>query len=268
MNGKKFISLILSISLLLMTACGKIPENSSIAETVLVSSDSATIPEATTVLPSEEAPLPEETISPYTEISEPVQQDTVKAENLNFFGLDDPNLLQYVNDTVYSNLECNFSEDNFVINDVSSVYRSKEYLDNLAANSQENMYFGYTLSEVEQQFHGEKYVFTVDENGQTIVKALEKYDNTCDEIVRNVAIGTGVIFIRITVSATKIGKIILFLATSAEKVNSFVDSLNTISDISQHLITTQTEDTPKNDTNFALEASEEFMWAALRGKLL
>lgn len=262
MNGKKFISLILSASLLLMTACGKIPENSNIAETVLVSSDSATVPETTTVS------LSEETISPYTEISEPVQQDTVKAENLNFFGLDDPNLLQYVNDTVYSNLECNFSEDNFVINDVSSVYRSKEYLDNLAANSQENMYFGYTLSEVEQQFHGEKYVFTVDENGQTIVKALEKYDNTCDEIVRNVAIGTGVIFIRITVSATKIGKIILFLATSAEKVNSFVDSLNTISDISQHLITTQTEDTPKNDTNFALEASEEFMWAALRGKLL
>ncbi|MCR5305366.1 MAG: hypothetical protein K6E36_02550 [Oscillospiraceae bacterium] len=42
-------------------------------------------------------------------------------------------------------------------------------------NSQENVYFGYTLSELEQQFEGTKYVFTVNDEGQTTVKAFEAY---------------------------------------------------------------------------------------------
>ena len=44
----------------------------------------------------------------------------------------------------------------------------KEYLDELAFNSQENVYFGYTLSELNAQFQGEKYIFTLGENNETV----------------------------------------------------------------------------------------------------
>lgn len=54
------------------------------------------------------------------------------------------------------------SSDYFVEN-VQAVYISQEYLDELAFNSQENVYFGYTLSELNAQFQGEKYIFTLGE---------------------------------------------------------------------------------------------------------
>ena len=54
------------------------------------------------------------------------------------------------------------------------------------------MYFGYTLSDITSEWGDTKYIFTVDDNGQTTVQAFEEYDDTYDKAIRNVAIGTGV----------------------------------------------------------------------------
>lgn len=67
-------------------------------------------------------------------------------------------------------------------------------------NSQENIYFGYTLSELANQFQGKKFVFSVDD-GKTVVNEFQEYDDTYDQIIKNVAVGTGVILICVTVSA-------------------------------------------------------------------
>lgn len=50
----------------------------------------------------------------------------------------------------------------FLSEDVSAVYVSQEYLTELAYNSQENVFFGYSLSGLDEYFQGTRYVFTVD----------------------------------------------------------------------------------------------------------
>lgn len=118
----------------------------------------------------------------------------------NYTGLNDPKLLQYIEDTVYSELVATFSSEDYIIENVQTIYLSKEYLDEVAYNSQANIFFGYTLAELSEQFQGTKYVFTLDENGETTVKPFEDYDDTYDKIVRNVAIGAGVILLCVTVA--------------------------------------------------------------------
>lgn len=68
-----------------------------------------------------------------------------------FASLDDPDLLLYMQDSVYADLESQLGED-YNIENVTATYVpfvSDEYKQDLAYNSQENVYFGYTLSELE-----------------------------------------------------------------------------------------------------------------------
>ena len=81
---------------------------------------------------------------------------------------------------------------------------SKESLEELAFKYRKTNWFGYYLDEVDQAMEGKKWVFTC-ENGETIVKEFEAYDDTYDIALRNVAIGTGVIIICVTVSAVSGG---------------------------------------------------------------
>jgi len=123
-------------------------------------------------------------------------------EALSFNGLNDPALLPYLESDVYAHLIDELNSSSYFIENVSAVYVSKEYINELAYNSKENVYFGYNLAELEAQFQGTKYVFTLGEDGQTIVKPFEKYDDSVDydTIVKNVCIGVGVILICVTVS--------------------------------------------------------------------
>lgn len=124
-----------------------------------------------------------------------------------FAAMDDPELLRYMEDSIYADLEAELGED-YVIENVTAVYVplvSDEYKQELAYNSQENVYFGYTLSELDQQFQGKRYIFTADEEGNTTVKEFETHDGTYDQVIRNVAIGTGVILICVTISVVSGG---------------------------------------------------------------
>ena len=69
-----------------------------------------------------------------------------------FQGLDDPTLLRYVQDDVYDELVDSLDSDEYFVENVSAVYVSKEYLEELAFNSQSNIFFGYTLEELDEQF--------------------------------------------------------------------------------------------------------------------
>ena len=127
-------------------------------------------------------------------------------QEIGFTSLSDPALLQYVEDSVYANLEGEFSSDDYIIEDVSAIYLSKEYLEEIAYNSQENIYFGYTLSELDAWFEGARYVFSLGDDGNTIVQPFETItDDTYSEVLKNVAIGTGVILICVTVSVVTAG---------------------------------------------------------------
>lgn len=200
--------------------------------------------------------------------------DGQKAEEqvLSFDSLSDPKLLDYVEKTVYSGLSEELSGDEYVIENVSAVYISKEYLEEAAYNSQSNIWFGYTLEELNEQYAGVPYVFTLGDEGETVVVPFENYDDTYDTIIRNVAIGTGVILVCVTVSAVTAGMgapaISMIFAASAKTGTIFAASSAAMSGIITTAITgIQTGDVKEAFKQGALSASESFKWGAIGGSL-
>ena len=119
-------------------------------------------------------------------------------ENL---AISDDRIQRYLEDKIYLEALENFDSDDYVIDSIETTYYSKEYIENLLYNSQKNIYFGFTQAELDQQFAGKKYVFTLGENGETTVTEVETYeDHATEEILKDVAIGSGVLLICVTVS--------------------------------------------------------------------
>ncbi len=118
-----------------------------------------------------------------------------------YASLDDENLLCYVENAVYTELVQTLDPDMFYVEEVSTTFISKEYLEEIEYNSKSNIFFGYSLEDLDTMFQGTRYVFTLDESGQTGVQELiEIEDETYDQIIKNVAIGTGVILVSATVA--------------------------------------------------------------------
>lgn len=121
--------------------------------------------------------------------------------NEEFSGLEDKELLGYVENSVYTELVQTLDSEVFFVEGVETAYVSKEYLEEVEYNSKANIFFGYALDDLDILFPDTRYVFTLDESGQTAVEELvEIEDETYDKIVRNVAIGSGVILVCVTVA--------------------------------------------------------------------
>lgn len=275
---KKGVSILLSCAMLL-TGC-------SVQDAVDSSSESSV---TTTVLTTE--PETDLSVSSNLETQTTIEQnsaettqpvaanvsllsvDTTSEEYINSLGftsLNDQNLMRYVEDTVYSDLVNQLDSDKYFVENVEAVYISKEYLDELAYNSQENIYFGYKLSELDEAFQGEKYIFTLGENGQTDVVPFEEYDETYDKVIRNVAIGTGVILLCVTVSVVTGGvgapAVSMIFAASAKSATVFALSSGVISGVSAGVVEgIETHDFDKAMKAAALKGSEGFMWGACTG---
>ena len=68
------------------------------------------------------------------------------------------------------------------------------------------IWFGFTSAELDQQFQGEKYIFTLGNNNETVVTTYDNCeDDTYERVIKNVAIGTGVILVCVTVSVVSGG---------------------------------------------------------------
>ena len=201
--------------------------------------------------------------------SSKASKGTTSAPDVEFSGLDDENLQRYLRDTLYTALVEDLDSDQYYVENVDTKYISKEYLKELAANSKENIYFGYTLSALEQQFQGTKYVFTVGDDGHTIVHAFEDYDDTYDQVVQNVAIGTGVILVCVTVSAVTGGvapTVSTVLAVSAKTAAGAAVSGGAIGGSMAGISTAiSTGDVSKAIDAAALGGSEGFKWGAIAG---
>ena len=122
-----------------------------------------------------------------------------------FEGLSDPRLAKYMEDAVYAEVIDHIDTKKYVVENVEAVYISKEYLEEAAYNSKSNIYFGYTKDELDKQFSGTKYVFTLGDDGKTTVEKFEPYDDTYDKILLNVAIGTGVILVCVVLTVATEG---------------------------------------------------------------
>ena len=195
-------------------------------------------------------------------------------QDVKFTGMSDENLLPYIEDTVYSQLVTDLDSDEFFIGDVSAVYVSQEYLTELAYNSQENVFFGYSLSGLDEYFQGTRYVFTVDDNGQTTVEPLQVVkDTTYEQLLKNVAVGTGVILVCVTVSAVTGGlgtapAVSMIFAVAAKTAATCALSGTLISGVSAAVVKGyETGDLSEALKAGALGASEGYKWGAISGAI-
>ncbi len=187
-----------------------------------------------------------------------------------FTSMSGPELTDYLEGEIYADLVEDLNSDGYFVENVETVYVSKEYLDELEYNSQENIYFGYTLSDIIESFGETPYVFTLGDDGQTHVVPFSPYDDTWDVAMQNVAIGTGVILVCVTVSAvtggTGLPVVSAIFAVSAESAGAAAVSGAVISGAISGIVTgIETGDPEEALKSVALSASDGFKIGAIMG---
>lgn len=127
------------------------------------------------------------------------------------------------------------------------------------------------MSELDAQYDGTRYVFTLGDDGQTTTKAFEKYDDTYEQVIKNVAIGTGVILICATVSVVSAGvgapaAVSMIFATSAKTGATFALSSGAISIAGAAIVTgIETKNVEETVKTAMLAGSDSFKWGAIVG---
>lgn len=188
-----------------------------------------------------------------------------------FNSLNDENLLQFIEDDVYAGITDQLASEDYKVESVDAIYISKEYLEEIEYNSKENIYFGYTLSELDKQYDGLRYIFTLGDDGKTTTKTFEKYDDTYEKIIKNITVGSGVILVCATVSVVSAGvgapaAVSMVFMASAKTGTAFALSTGTLSSAATAIVTgIETKDVEKTVKAAMLSGSENFKWGAITG---
>ena len=218
--------------------------------------------------PQTQNPASESTINA---VSAPAEWVEVLPE---FDSLSDENLLLEVENLVYRETVEALDSEEYVVENVSAVYLSKEYLEEAAFNSQSNVYFGYTLAELDEIFQGTRYIFTLGDDGTTAVQELQVIDDhTAETMLRNIAIGTGVILVCVTVSVVSAGAgapaVSIIFAASATTAKTMAVSSAAFGGISAGVVRgIETGDFDEAIEAAALGATEGFKWGAVSGAVI
>ena len=187
-----------------------------------------------------------------------------------FRGLNDPALLPFIEDTLYAQLVGTLNSEDYFVENVSAVYISQEYLEELAYNSQANVFFGFTLAELEAQFQGEKYIFTLGDDGKTAVEPWTDYVDPYEQVIGNVAVGTGVILVCVTVSAVTGGApaCSMIFAVAAKTGALGAVSGGVLGGVSAGIVTgIQTGDMDAALQAAVVAGSDGFKWGAITGAI-
>lgn len=205
----------------------------------------------------------------------PTTPDDVPAEWIEiqpeYGSLNNEDLLLHIENLVYRETVQALNSTDYLVENVSAVYISKEYLDEVAFNSQANIYFGYTLTELDELFQGTRYIFTLGEDGHTTVQPLQVIDdNATETMLKNVAIGTGVILVCVTVSVVSAGAgapaVSMIFAASAKTGTVMALSSGGFGAISAGIVRgIQTGDFEEAVEAAAMAGSEGFKWGAISG---
>ncbi len=186
--------------------------------------------------------------------------------------LSNPKLLKYIEDEIYAQTEANLGSEDYII-EVNATYESKEALFEGISNSRETNYFGYYLSDLDVQFQGTPYVFTLGEDGQTKVVEFVADDGTWERAIRDIAIGSGVILICVTISVVSGGlgapAISAVFAASAKTATTMALSSGTLGGVSAGLVKyIETGDPEEAMKAAAAAGSKAFKWGAITGAVV
>lgn len=269
---KRVIAIVLCF-MLVLSGCSSASSTNSQTSGTISSQEGASTEGGTTPAESEikDEDQKETDADGATESTEAME---IKETVPSFKGMEDPELLNYIEGNVYSNLVKNLDSDQFFVENVEAVYISQEYLDELTYNSQSNLYFGYTLKELDQQFQGDRYVFTLGENGETTVIKMETvYDDSTERVIKNVAVGGGVILLCVTVSVVSAGvgapAVSMIFAAAAKTGTSFALSSAVLGGAAATITTGyQTHDPEAAFKAGLLAGSEGFKWGAISGAVV
>lgn len=282
---KRILALLLSLSMVFSLLSGCSSQNNSTSSVANDPSSAETISEGDSdsnevIDPATETQSYTEELTNSNQTSEPTGADILGPDEfdwepeIKFTGMSDEALLPYIEDTVYTQLVQDLNSSEYYVEKVSAVYVSQEYLDELAYNSQANIFFGYSLAELNEYFEGTRYVFTLGEDGKTTVEALQVVeDATYDKMLKNVAIGTGVILVCVTVSAVTAGMgtapaVSMIFAVAAKTGATCALSGAVISGVTSAAVKGyQTGDLSEALKAGALGATEGYKWGAISGAL-
>lgn len=197
---------------------------------------------------------------------------TLEGGDIIFAGLDDSDLLEYVQDNIYMQLIEELHDDDLFVESITAKYVSKDYLENLEYNSRNNLYFGYDAAGLNGVFNGKKYVFTLGDNGMTVVKPLETInDTTVEDVMKNVVVGSGVILVCVVVSSatvTAAPAVSVIFAASAATGTSFGLYSGGFAAVTAGIARGyQTGDIDEALKAAALRGSEGFKWGAISGAI-
>ena len=256
---RRLIALLLSITLFL-SGCANKPSNDSV-----LPSDSG----SPTISGEQLTPTESGEISPTGIVELPSMND----EMISFSRMDDPEYMAFVQDMLYSGLSEQFDSDDYYIENIKVAYLSREYLEELAYNSQSNIWFGYTLADIKEAFGDTPYVFTLGEDNTTVVVPFQSYDDTYDRVIKNVAVGAGVILICATVSFVTGGagltSVSMVFSASAKTGASMGLSWGALSGLIAGAVEgIKTKDFDKAKKAAALAGSNAFKWGAVVGTIV
>jgi len=267
MKTNKFIAISLATSILISGCSSAL----NVSETEYSSSDSMVVTETATSVVDETVNESDETVINVTdEIA--ISSDYVDPNS--FTGLNDENLLTYVEDMVYLNAVESINSSDYYVENVEAVYVSDEYLETLAANSQANIFFGHTEEELINQFEGTRFVFTLGPDGNTIVEEFVSNDELYGayrQALTNMSIGTGVILVCVTVAvvAPAVGApaavTMVFSCAAAGATEMAIQSGVVGGTIGGIVEGVQTHNFDAALQAAAVSGSEGFMWGAIIG---
>ena len=127
------------------------------------------------------------------------------ANEKQFTYLDDPELLRHIEDEVYAQLSSELVGMQYEIDSISAIYISKEYLEEINYNTKANVFFGYTLAELNESFQGARYVFTL-EGDKTVAQEFREYDDSLyRKMITDIIIGVGVILVCVVITVATYG---------------------------------------------------------------
>ena len=195
---KRIISLVLAFGMFL-TACSSPVDNNALDMNETVQK---TISDA--LSPTESSEKNDEIIDETVAVLDTDSVETVsdsQGSDIPIKGLDDDALIGYVENNIYSCLLKELDSEDYFVENVEAIYYPKEYIEALASNSQANLYFGFTSAELNEQFKGTRYVFTLGKDGQTVAVPMETVnDDVYIKAMEDVIVGSGVILVCVTVS--------------------------------------------------------------------
>ena len=146
-------------------------------------------------------------------------------EDLDFASMDSDELLEYVSNTLYASVANSLGDEESAgleLIDAQATYQSHEYLEEMRYNSQANVFFGHTLDELNAEFEGSRYLFTLGDDGTTQVVPLEQDATTSYEhAFDDVEFGAGVVLLAVSfaIPVTSVASAGGAVATGASAMN-------------------------------------------------